>query len=126
MIHKLTALMLALLIASPVCWCGWMHVTASQAEVPSCCQHKHDAADTSAPLAPEDCPCSKAPKARETTVAKVLVPAPVMSEGTLPPQHPATTFSTVWQPASSVFWRDAHSPPRPAVPLRVLHCSWLV
>ena len=125
MIHKLTAFTLALLIASPVCWCSWMHVAATQAEVPSCCQQKGDH-QKHAPEKPSDCPCSKAPKVRELVSHKVLIPAPMPLADAVPAPYLDNHFPTAWRSQTALVWSTQHSPPRPAIALRVLHCSWLI
>lgn len=130
MAHKVTAFMLALLIGSPMCWCGWMHQQAQVAES-SCCHQKAGKTEeghqtpASAPGS-QDCPCSKAPKAREATVTKIAVPALQPSDYTPPPWLGANVFARIefWQPMA--VQTTEHGPPSRAVPLYVRDCSLLI
>lgn len=124
MIHKLTALILALLTGSPICWCGWMH-DAHHAEVPSCCPQQAHRDQQPTPES-QDCPCSKAPKVREVATTKVVVPALTPIGNALPIPEWAKTLQTRWQQLATTAWQEAHGPWRPSVPLYVRHCSLLI
>ena len=127
--HKLTAWMLALLIASPMCWCGWMHGShAAEAGKPSCCQDaKSKGSEKKGPEKSGDCPCSQLPKVRDVVSGKISVPAvPVSGEwlSAWNPVHP----ELVRQDAGHPLWNDllAHGPPPREVKLFVQYCSLLV
>lgn len=128
MLRQLTAWMLALLIASPMCWCGWMHEAQAQAAAkPGCCQEREEAGHSTAPQDSKDCPCSVAPKARDVAASKITVPpVPVTGE-----------WLATWNPVQlELAHRDAgvqpdvefleHGPPPRALRLWVLDCALLI
>lgn len=129
MFHKVTAFMLALLIGSPMCWCGWMHsrAPATSASVPACCHAKaKDAAKHQSDKSKEDCPCAHAPKARDVVSSKVPLPSLKVMDF-----HLLTwteVLVTHWDGARDGAWvsRTAHGPPRTVVPLYLAQCSLLI
>jgi hypothetical protein len=121
--------MLALLIASPMCWCGWMHGShAAEVSKPSCCQDaKSKGSEKKSSEKPGDCPCSQLPKVRDVASGKISVPVvPVTGEwlSTWNPVHAAQ----VCDEGSRQIWNDflAHGPPPREVKLFVQYCSLLV
>lgn len=130
MLQKVTAWMLALLIASPMCWCGWMHsapaAEAAVAAKPSCCHDKKESKKAASDEA-NDCPCAHAPKARELTSSKILVPSASMAGDALALWEPM--MLVLDRPAVTVRFLDnlhAQGPPLRTEPLFVRHCSWLI
>lgn len=130
MLHKLTAWMLALLIASPICWCGWMHGDQKVAvnEKPSCCPHKKESTEQKqAPKDPSDCPCSQLPKVRELAVSKVMIPAVPVTDDTLATWNPLLLELAHRDAAPVSFeWVLNHGPPLPGEPLFLRHCALLI
>ncbi|MBL9143443.1 MAG: hypothetical protein JNM99_07135 [Verrucomicrobiaceae bacterium] len=129
MFQKVTAFMLALLIGSPMCWCGWMHsrAPAASAAVPACCHAKaKDSAKHESDKSKEDCPCAHAPKARDVVSSKVSLPSLKVMDFHL------LTWTKVrvslWDGVidEAVASRTEHGPPREAVPLYMVHCSLLI
>ena len=124
MFHRLTALVLALIVASPACWCSWSHA-GEKAHVRSCCeakaQHKRGTENKD-----KNCPCSQALKSREVVQAKVKVPEPVLAEL----QMPALSVAEITVvPAMKTFADHdplIHGPPREVRPLYHLDCSLLI
>ena len=131
MLQKLTAWMLALLIASPMCWCGWMHSAQAAAVVatkPSCCHEKKGATDKkSGPVDNSDCPCAHTPKVRDLASSKAIVPtAPVTDDvlGTWNPVEFELAHSGI--EIAPLYYFHAHGPPLRTVPLFVRHCALLI
>lgn len=129
MFHKVTAFMLALLIGSPMCWCGWMHsrAPAASAAVPACCHAKaKDATKQQSDKSKEDCPCAHTPKARDVVSSKVPVPSLKVMDFHL------LTWTDVlvlhWDEAKdeALVSRTEHGPPREVVPLYLAQCSLLI
>ncbi len=122
MIHKLTAFVLALLIGSPLCCCGWTH--RAEVEVKSCCQSKKHS-EAPKPKDKENCPCANTPKVRDLASAKTSLPAPEISPAALTHDFvelPALSWTAIkFKLASS-----EHGPPRARLPLYLRHCALLI
>lgn len=123
MFHRFTALFLALILASPACWCGLMHVPSAAPHVKACCASRAKGKDSSRE---KDCVCSQTVKARELTQAKVKLPEPSIASDpfvslvvTLLPKPVATTVLPVGN-------LDNHGPPLRSRALYHLDCSLLI
>lgn len=131
MFHKLTAIALALLIGSPMCWCGWMHQQSAKAApaLPACCHAKDKSAQSSKTSSKpkEDCPCAQAPKAREIVSSKISVPSGKVigfDWQVWASQEMAAILPSHYRVAGDwLFWRG---PPRPSEPLYLVQCSLLI
>jgi len=129
MFHKVTAFMLALLIGSPMCWCGWMHSRASgaAASVPACCHAKaKDAAKHESDKPKEDCPCAHAPKARDVVSSKVPVPSLKVTDFHLATWTEVPVNLGDWSRDEATPRGTEHGPPREVLPLYLVHCSLLI
>ena len=130
MATRLLAVMLTLLIGSPVCWCCITHAqpaVAAKDEAPACpmCAKKADEHGT--PAKKKNCQCERACSAREITQPTVAVPAATHTD--LPP------VAWVWEDlnfdvkahfvvASENMVRET-GPPRPVGALYLMHCALL-
>ena len=122
MIRKLTALLLALLIGSPLCCCAWMHRVEVEK---SCCQSKDHNTSTPKPKSKEDCPCATTPKVRDLVSAKISVPPVTISLAL--PAEPRLEIASLTALAGRI-WRvpAEHGPPRTEPPLYLRHCALLI
>lgn len=130
MFQKVTAFMLALLIGSPMCWCGWMHRAppATSTAVPSCCHAKAKDGKTEQKTSKskEDCPCAHAPKARELVSSKVKVPEAAAFGMHLQTWSVQTALVPDFPQKAGVTSTTGHGPPRTAVPLYLLQRALLI
>ena len=129
MFHKITAFMLALLIGSPMCWCGWMHSRAQDAAttVPACCHSKaKDTANHESDKSNEDCPCAHAPKARDVVSSKVPVPSLKVIDFHLQTWTDVLVMHGDWSRDEASPRGTERGPPREVVPLYLVHCSLLI
>lgn len=129
MFHKITAFMLALLIGSPMCWCGWMHGREPSQAVPvsSCCHVKtKDAAKHESDKSKEDCPCAHVPKARDVVSGKVPVPSLKVMDFPLQNWTEIRVSHADWPRVEALSLRAEHGPPREVVPLYLVQCSLLI
>jgi hypothetical protein len=122
---RLTVLVLAFIMASPPCWCGWSHAT-QVSHAKSCCEESAAEKKADAPAKSKDCPCQQAIKTRELVKAEVKVPPPVLADLHFEvltirelPQHPETFFILREEPHN-------HGPPGKARPLYQMACSFLI
>jgi len=130
MATRLLAVMLTLLIGSPVCWCCITHaqaVVAAKDEAPACPMCAKKAAEHGTPAKKKGCQCERACSAREITQPTVAVPAATHTD--LPPVdwvwedssfHVARSFVVTFE----LLVRET-GPPRPVGELYLLHCSLL-
>jgi hypothetical protein len=130
MATKLLAVVLTLLLGSPVCWCCITHAepaAVAQDETPACPMCASQAPENSAPAEKSGCHCESACSAREITQPTVAVPAATQTN--LPPDlwvwansslHAAPRFV-----AASEFVVHETGPPRPAGALYLMHCALL-
>lgn len=124
MFHRLTALVLAVIMASPACWCGWTHAAATQ-HVRTCCAAKAKAKGD-APAKSKDCPCAQALKVRDVVQAKVKVPVPMPLDSFL--MRPAMVELQAAEPITvfAAYVPPANGPPRMPRPLYYMDCSLLI
>ena len=135
MTTRLLAVVLALFIGSPVCWCCITHaepaVQVEESDAPACpmCAKKeaseHPGSD--APAKKKSCACQNACSAREITQPTLAVPAAIQTD--LPP--------VVWVWEDSAFYAARHvaasseylvhetGPPRPVEALYLRYCALL-
>ena len=121
--HRLTALVLAFIMASPACWCGWTHA-AAEAHVRTCCQAK--AKKQNLPAKEKDCPCSQAIKARDLAQGKVSVPAPSLVDLHLTMVPAIAPVLSEIMHSFAVTEPHEHGPPREIRPLYHLDCALLI
>jgi hypothetical protein len=130
MATRLLAVMLTLLIGSPVCWCCITHaqpVVVAEGEAPACPMCARKAADEGLPAKKKSCHCESACSAREIT--QPTVAAPAMPRTDLPPDlwvwedssfHASSPFFS-----ASGFVVHETGPPQPPRALYLLHCALL-
>ena len=130
MFQKVTAFMLALLIGSPMCWCGWMHRAppAASTPVPSCRHAKAQDGKTEQKTSKskDDCPCAHAPKARELVSSKVKVPEAAAFDMHLQPWSVQTTLVPHPPQKTLIGSTIGDGPPRTAEPLYLVQCALLI
>jgi hypothetical protein len=128
MLHKLTVFALVLLIGSPVCWCGWMHQSKRETNLPACCQVKGKATEHHQTSSSEhsDCPCAHAPKVREMAPGKVTVPDAKLLGFVFAPWSSLEIPQAAETSMAASVWSSIHGPPITVVPLYLRHCAWLL
>jgi hypothetical protein len=122
MTRQLTALILALLIGSPLCCCSWSH--RAESTIKACCQTKKHG-DSQKPKDKENCPCANTPKVRAMVDAKVSVPGHDVSPSLITNQVVELKVP-VWSDFQSTLAPNEHGPPRDGVPLYLRHCALLM
>jgi hypothetical protein len=122
MTRQLTALVLALLIGSPLCCCGWSH--RAEPAVKACCQSKKHG-DSQRPKDKENCSCANTPKVRALVDAKVSVPGHDASPSFIT-NEVAELKVPVWTEFQLTLAPDEHGPPRDEVPLYLRYCALLM
>jgi hypothetical protein len=130
MATRLLAVMLTLLIGSPVCWCCVSHAQPAVSppnEVAACPMCAKKAAEKGVPAKKKSCQCERACSAREITQPTVAVPAAPRTE--LPPVGwvwEDSAFSTAIDFAATFdFPVHETGPPRPVGALYLRHCALL-
>lgn len=131
MATRLLAVMLTLLIGSPVCWCCFAHLQPESPvrdEAPACpmCAKK-TTGNNGIPARKKSCQCERACSAREITQPTVAVTSATQTD--LPPQ------AWVWENSTLPFHDERFTredftvqetgPPRPVGPLYLTHCALL-
>lgn len=123
MTRQLTALALALVMASPLCCCNWMRHQTPAAVERSCCKAKSNGVNHGSPKS-EDCRCAQTPKVRALVSGSVQVPEAAFAGDMklLLPQ----AFELL-KPSAEVailsHLANEHAPPRWPVPLYQQYCS---
>jgi len=102
-----------------------MHA-AEKAHVESCCEAKEAGHKTSPSKEDKDCACSKTPKVRDLSHAKVQVPSPDLLVLSLPLSARLELMAPEVEMHSAALLLHNHGPPRPARPLYHLDCSLLI
>lgn len=122
MSHRFTALVLALIVASPLCCCGWMHA-AEKAHVESCCEAK----EAGKPVPKDkDCVCAQTPKFRDVSHARVAAPAPDLFVLDLPLLAiTELEIPFIGEHSAALVLRN-HGPPPLARPLYHRDCALLI
>lgn len=129
MITRLTALLLSLCIALPMCWCCVAVGAPAQAGAASCCARKqHTASDhQSGQSKDQSCPCARHEASREVATTTAKAPAPALKLLAAPVWHLASTANFKFQAASLSAPRHDHGPPLHASPpLYARHCALLI
>ncbi len=125
MSHRFTALVLALIVASPLCCGGWVHA-AEKPNVESCCEAKEPGKTTPHPEGDKDCACSQTPKFRDVSHAGVTVPAPELTVLLLPEFALLDLGIPNAEDCSAALVLHYHGPPRTVRPLYHLDCALIV
>ncbi|MBB5035516.1 hypothetical protein [Prosthecobacter vanneervenii] len=129
MLTRLTALLLSLCIALPMCWCCVAVSASPQAEVASCCARKQHAASDHHSGQPKDqgCPCARHEASRDFASTIVKAPAPALKLLAAPVWHLFSTTSFQFQISSLSAPRHDHGPPLyTSPPLYARHCALLI
>ena len=124
--YRLTVLVLAFILASPPCWCGWTHA-AQVTHAKSCCEEAAAEKKADAPAKSKECPCLQSLKTRELVKAEVKAPVPVLADLHFEvltalelPRQPFETFFNLREEPHN------HGPPGTARPLYQLACSLVI
>lgn len=134
MTTRLLAVVLTLLIGSPVCWCCVTHAAplpSEESEAPACPMCAKEATsghrESGSTQKKGGCQCEKACSAREITQPTIAIPA--ASESNLP------AIAWVWEDRLFEFGHQKTrtrelpvletGPPRPDGPLYLRHCALL-
>lgn len=122
MIARLTATILSLCIALPMCWCC---VSAPAKEASCCAKTAHPSSHSQAPK-DKNCPCAKHETARDVASHAVAIPAPEVKLVIAPVWQTAVLESTFLEAHERTVARHDHGPPRSTVPFYTRHCALLL
>lgn len=129
MLTRLTALLLSICIALPMCWCCMTVGTAPAAEAPSCCALKQHSKTGHQPGHSQghNCPCARHESSRDVAATFVKAPAPALKLLAEPLWFLSSASILPAQTYSVSASRHDHGPPLHASPpLYARHCALLI
>lgn len=126
MMARLTATILSLCIALPMCWC----CTAAEPrqEAKSCCARSQSHAADQAPQLPQDknCPCARHEAMRDVAATIVKVPVPELKLLSAPLWLESTLETVFVFHVETIAPRLNHGPPPDMAPVYARHCALLI
>lgn len=127
MIRHLTAFILSLCIALPMCWCC-VGMAGKAGESASCCSAKAVSHSGRHDQAPKDknCPCARHETARDVVGTLVKTPAPDLKLVFVPAWQRVGFEITFPPTVEETGTRHDHGPPQSTVPAYMRHCALLL